>query len=88
MTFALIVAASFISALFIGVFGARLRATLQGWLLALVMGILFALALGQLPAVGDQGMTVFSIPWVPSLGLNLTLYADGLALLFVLLVTS
>lgn len=88
MTFALIVTASFISALVISVFGARLRATLQGWLLALVMVMLFALALGQLPAVGDQGMTVFSVAWVPSLGLNLTLYADGLALLFVLLVTG
>ncbi|MCC6613901.1 MAG: DUF4040 domain-containing protein [Anaerolineae bacterium] len=88
MTFALIIAASFLSALVIGLVGSRLRSTLQGWLLALVMGALFLLALAHLPDVSEQGMTIFSVPWVPALGLNLTLYADGLALLFVLLVTS
>jgi multicomponent Na+:H+ antiporter subunit A len=58
-----------------------------GWL-ALVPACLFAYALSYLPAV-SEGQTFLQVtPWMPSLGLSLSFYIDGLSLLFVLLITG
>jgi multicomponent Na+:H+ antiporter subunit A len=58
-----------------------------GWL-ALVPASLFAYALSYLPAV-SAGQTFLQVtPWMPSLGLSLSFYIDGLSLLFVLLITG
>jgi multicomponent Na+:H+ antiporter subunit A len=67
----------------VGVSGAR--ASPLGWL-ALVPLALFALAMslfvdGALPVV-------ITLPWIPSLGVDLSLHIDGLALQFVLLITG
>ncbi|MCU0512939.1 MAG: hypothetical protein MUE40_10255, partial [Anaerolineae bacterium] len=43
--------------------------------------------LGWLPAV-QAGAITLSLPWMPQIGLALSLYVDGLALLFALLVTG
>jgi NADH:ubiquinone oxidoreductase subunit 5 (subunit L)/multisubunit Na+/H+ antiporter MnhA subunit/multisubunit Na+/H+ antiporter MnhB subunit len=66
----------------------RIRAHVIGGLTALVMAFLFVLALLQLPAITQVGAMTVSIPWIPQLGLTLSLYIDGLALLFVLLITG
>jgi NADH:ubiquinone oxidoreductase subunit 5 (subunit L)/multisubunit Na+/H+ antiporter MnhA subunit len=63
----------------------RLRSAALGWLSGAVMAVLFIL--GLLPAFTGEVVTV-SLPWIPQLGLTLSLYADGLALLFVLLITG
>lgn len=63
----------------------RLRSAALGWLSGAVMAVLFIL--GLLPALTGEVVTV-SLPWIPQLGLTLSLYADGLALLFVLLITG
>ena len=60
----------------------------QGWFLAAVMAALFGGALSLLPQVGGQGALEFSLSWAPQLGLSFSLYLDGLALLFVLVVTG
>ena len=58
-----------------------------GWL-ALVPACLFAYASTYLPAV-SEGQTFLQVtPWMPSLGLSLSFYIDGLSLLFVLLITG
>jgi len=44
------------------------------------------LALGESAAVFAGGAPAFSTPWIPALGLHLSLRLDGLALLFVLLI--
>lgn len=62
------------------------RAT--GWILALLplgLVIYFASLIG--PITGDQ-VFIASYPWVPSLGINLTFYVDGLSLLFALLISG
>lgn len=58
-----------------------------GWL-ALVPACLFVYTLSYLPAV-SEGQTFLQVtPWMPSLGLSLSFYVDGLSLLFVLLITG
>lgn len=66
----------------------RLRSNAIGWLTGLVMAVLFFMGLSQLPAITAEGALTLTIPWVPQVGLTLSLYADGLALLFVLLITG
>jgi multicomponent Na+:H+ antiporter subunit A len=58
-----------------------------GWLLALLPVALFARFAGWLPlAPGDE--VVDAAPWVPGLGVELAFRLDGLAAIFVLLVTG
>ena len=66
----------------------RLCCAHQGWVLGAMMAVLFAGALSLLPTVEAQQAVEFNIPWIPQLGLSFSLYLDGLALLFVLLVTG
>lgn len=62
------------------------RAT--GWILALLPGG-FALYFASLVnPVAEGGAITASYNWVPSLGINLSFYVDGLSLLFALIVTS
>lgn len=60
----------------------------QGWILAGIMAALFAGALSLLPQVGIKHALEISWDWMPQLGVTLSLYVDGLALLFVLVVTG
>jgi NADH:ubiquinone oxidoreductase subunit 5 (subunit L)/multisubunit Na+/H+ antiporter MnhA subunit/multisubunit Na+/H+ antiporter MnhB subunit len=57
-----------------------------GWLVAALVSLLFVWLLTYLPVVTEQGFIEFSIAWVPSLGLNLSIYLDGLALVFGLII--
>lgn len=57
-----------------------------GWLLALLIGVLFFWLLSFAPLVSHNGPVTFSINWVPQLGLTISLYLDGLSLLFGLLI--
>lgn len=57
------------------------------WFLTGVMGLLFVLFLAFIPQVAE-GAVIFQVAWVEALGLNFTLYLDGLSLLFALLVTG
>ncbi|MBW4438135.1 MAG: DUF4040 domain-containing protein [Pleurocapsa minor GSE-CHR-MK-17-07R] len=88
MPFALIIVFPFLLAAALAAASARLRTSAQGGIAAAVMGGLFVTALTQLGAVTEAGALVFTVPWVPQLGLSLSLYVDGLALLFTLLVTG
>ena len=57
-----------------------------GWLVSGLVSLLFVWLLTYLPVVTEQGYIEFSIAWVPSLGLNLSIYLDGLALVFGLII--
>lgn len=59
-----------------------------GWLLASISAALFVWVLTYLPAVTEQGALEYSLAWVPDLGLNFTIYLDGLALLFASVITG
>jgi multicomponent K+:H+ antiporter subunit A len=66
----------------------KLPRTVQAWLLAGLVSVLFLSLLNYLPIISTQGHIEVSIPWVPDLGLTLSLYLDGLSLLFALVITG
>ncbi len=59
-----------------------------GWALALLPAGLFAFFAGQVGRVTTESAVLESTPWVPSFGVDVTLYLDGLSLLFALLITG
>ncbi len=59
-----------------------------GWLVALLPFSLFVKYLSLIPPI-MQGEPIFiNQAWIPSMGINLTIYLDGLSLLFSLLITG
>jgi multicomponent K+:H+ antiporter subunit A len=60
----------------------------QGWVLGGLMAASFTYTLSLLPQVQDGQALQYALPWIPQLGLSFSLYIDGLALLFMLLVTG
>jgi len=59
-----------------------------GWWAAGLTVIVFILVLSLLPSVSDGEIHDYSLSWVPSQGIDLSLYVDGLSLLFALVVTG
>jgi multicomponent Na+:H+ antiporter subunit A len=49
---------------------------------------LFIYFIRFIPITSAGDVIKYSVPWVPSLGINFTVYLDGLSLLFVLLITG
>ena len=65
---------------------ARFGRTVSAWLTALMPALALGILLQHATEVFSGEVSVFSIPWVPLLGLNLSLHLDGLAFLFCLLI--
>lgn len=59
-----------------------------GWLVALIPATIFAFLLAQLPKLMNGEVVSIVYEWIPSLGINFTLYLDGLSLLFGMLITG
>lgn len=59
-----------------------------GWLLSAAPFTAFILLLVNLNATGQSGAAIWQIAWMPTLGLNLALYFDGLSALFSLIITG
>jgi multicomponent Na+:H+ antiporter subunit A len=59
-----------------------------GWFVLPLPVLLFAYCLSLLQTVRKGEAILQSLPWVPSLDLHFTVYADGLGLLFALLITG
>ncbi|MBL8162500.1 MAG: DUF4040 domain-containing protein [Anaerolineae bacterium] len=87
MTIALIAAIPFLLAVIALPLRRWLSTSMQGGLFAVSLGGLFVFALAQSGAV-SQSPLAFALEWVPQLGLTLSFYLDGLALLFVLVVSG
>lgn len=85
MEFALVIAVPFALAILIAASRGRFTAAQQGWFTATMMAVLTGFWLVQLPLISEAPQ-LFSIAWMPQISLNLTLYIDGLALLFAILV--
>lgn len=88
MYIAFVNATPFALALVVPTIGARLRKTVLSWVLACLIAALFVFLLSYLPAISTKGVIEAQLPWVPQLGLSLSLYLDALSLLFALLVTG
>ncbi|MBU5442732.1 Na+/H+ antiporter subunit A [Paenibacillus sp. MSJ-34] len=66
----------------------RMRRIHAGWFVLPGPIVLFAFFLSRIPAVAAGGNRAATVPWIPSLGIDLTVYLDGLGLLFALLITG
>lgn len=66
----------------------RIARGATGWLLAIFPLALFAYFLSYIDAVAAGNVVRVSYPWVPSLGINLSFYLDGLSLLFAFLISG
>ncbi len=88
MTIALIGAVPLLTALLLYGFGSLFNRAVWSSVLAVITGALFVLLITYLPAVTENGAVTLLIPWVPDIGLNLSFYLDGLALLFGLVITG
>jgi len=88
MDIVFIMVAPLLLSLVIAAFWGRLSCQLQAWVLSAGMSVLFGLLLMRLPEIQTQGALTFSLAWMPQIGLTFSVYLDGLALLFSLLVTG
>lgn len=52
------------------------------------MGILFVAFLSYFPQVHHDGAVIQTIDWIPSVGMTLSFYLDGLSLMFALIITG
>ncbi|RFU63998.1 Na+/H+ antiporter subunit A [Peribacillus glennii] len=59
-----------------------------GWFVLFLPIVLFIYFTGFIHEVGDGRHLSASLGWIPSLGINFDVYADGLSLLFSLLITG
>lgn len=81
--------APFLFAAFVPVIRKRFKMIHTGWFVLIVPVVLFGLLLTYLPVVRDTATAgVYTLPWMPSLGIDFTVYMDGLALLFALMITG
>ncbi len=60
----------------------------QTVLSTLLMAALFAWLMSMLPSVQEQGAISHTITWLPSAGISLSFYLDGLSLLFGLIISG
>ena len=63
------------------------RSRWAGWLATATAAACLLLVLGAWPTV-TSGPSVLPLPWIPTLGLSLSLLIDGLSLAFALIITS
>lgn len=66
----------------------RVLGNASGWVFALAPAGIFISFAEKLLRLPDTGPIVEGIPWIPSLGVELTFLYDGLSLLFVLLISG
>jgi multicomponent Na+:H+ antiporter subunit A len=59
-----------------------------GWFVLALPLVLFIYFIQYLSITSTGGVVEHTIPWVPSLGINFTVFVDGLSLLFALLITG
>ena len=90
MELAVVTAAPFGMALFFAIpaVKASLSKTGRTWLSSFVLAALFGWLVATFPRLQAEGVVVQELPWIPSLGINLSFYLDGLSLLFALIITG
>ena len=90
MELVIITAAPFALALVLAtpVISRRLSQAKQALLSSLVMAVLCGWLLSAFPALQADGVIIQRFPWMPSIGISLSFYLDGLSLLFGLIITG
>lgn len=59
-----------------------------GWFVLPVPAGLFIRLAGYIPLIARQDTLTYTLPWIPSLDINFTVYLDGLTLIFGLLISG
>jgi len=77
----------FVAAL-VAPFAVRLFCAAAAWGLALFPAAIFVELAGRAPAVAGGATFTGGIDWIPSLGVRLSFFVDGLSLVFALLITG
>ncbi|NMO98214.1 Na+/H+ antiporter subunit A [Paenibacillus lemnae] len=75
-------------AILTGIIGIKLKGIHTGWLVLPVPTVIFGFFLSMIPIVQQGNGGLHELPWIPSLGINFSVYLDGLSLLFSLLISG
>ncbi|WKA58183.1 Na+/H+ antiporter subunit A [Planococcus shenhongbingii] len=59
-----------------------------GWLVLVIPFVLFVIFAMQIPVISAGDTVTATLNWIPSLGINFTIYLDGLSLILALLITG
>ncbi|MCD7035739.1 Na+/H+ antiporter subunit A [Metabacillus sp. GX 13764] len=78
----------FLFAVFVPFLYKKFRSIHTGWFVLLVPVLLLIFFLTQLPVTANEQTAISTIDWIPSLGIQFTVYLDGLSFLFSLLITG
>ena len=65
-----------------------LNKSIQTYLTSIVIGILFLGFLSYIPQLHEHHVIQQTFNWIPSLGISLSFYLDGLSLMFALIITG
>jgi multicomponent Na+:H+ antiporter subunit A len=66
----------------------RLRPLNIGWFVLTIPFLLFGIFAWQIPAISSGDIVAATLNWIPSLGINFSIYLDGLSLILALLITG
>jgi multicomponent Na+:H+ antiporter subunit A len=78
----------FLAAAFIPFIHNRLRRLNLGWFVIVVPLMLFVFFVSQLSIISSGKVVTATLAWIPSLGIDFTVYLDGLSLILALLITG
>jgi multicomponent Na+:H+ antiporter subunit A len=59
-----------------------------GWFVLPIPVVLFVYLVKHITLVAEASPFIYTVPWIPSLGINFTTYVDGLALIFGLIISG
>jgi len=65
-----------------------LNKSIQTYLTASVIGVLFFVFVSYIPQLHDHHVIIESYDWIPTLGITISFYLDGLSLMFALIITG
>lgn len=80
--------APFILAIFVPILYKSIRTIHTGWFVLILPITIFSYLLQFLSTTSSGKQIEETVSWIPSLGINFTVYVDGLSLLFALLITG
>ena len=78
----------FLAAALIPFIYSRFKKVHLGWFVLVVPVVLFSILATYIPRVANGEVFVKTFEWIPSFGINITTYLDGLSMIFSLLITG
>ena len=88
MTILFAILLPFLAAVLIPFVYRRIKLFHIGWIVLVVPVALFAVLATYIPQIAKGKTFVYNFEWIPSYGMNITTYLDGLSMIFSLLITG